>query len=170
PGIAEALEDDLRNAGMIVRLSRALAPGLDAKAVAEELRVRVLEELDYEYEAQSQRTFSRAYRDHPFIYVPDVLTRLSRRRVKVIESTSDPRSEYYSLMRRENLPAEELMGRRMETGVLAVLAQLQAKRNWHRISREWIYGDEPATPLGVQEWDYFESRGQIRTPGIASRP
>ena len=85
PGIAEALEADLRNAGMIMRLARALAPGLDAKAVAAELRLRVMEELDYEYEAQSQRTFARAYRGHPFIYVPDVLTRLSRRRVLVTE-------------------------------------------------------------------------------------
>ncbi|MGZ5420504.1 MAG: AarF/UbiB family protein, partial [Solirubrobacterales bacterium] len=55
PGIAEALESDLRNAGVLVRLSKALAPGLDAKAIAEELRERVLEELDYEYEAQNQR-------------------------------------------------------------------------------------------------------------------
>ena len=31
PGVAEALEADLRNAGMIVRLARALAPGLDAE-------------------------------------------------------------------------------------------------------------------------------------------
>ena len=85
PGVAEALEADLRNAGMLVRLAKALAPGLDAKAVAEELRERVLEELDYEYEAQNQRTFARAYRDHPFIYVPDVITRLSRRRVLVTE-------------------------------------------------------------------------------------
>ena len=59
--------------------------GLDAKAVAAELRLRVMEELDYEYEAQNQRTFSRAYRDHPFIYVPEVVTRLSRRRVLVTE-------------------------------------------------------------------------------------
>src|SRR3954466_6638439 len=85
PGIAEALDADLRNAGTIVRLARALAPGLDAKAIAEELRERVMEELDYEYEAQNQRTFARAYRDHPFIYVPDVITRLSRTRVLVTE-------------------------------------------------------------------------------------
>ena len=85
PGVAEALESDMRNAGMLVRLAQALAPGLDAKSVAEELKQRVLEELDYEYEAQNQRTFSRAYRGHPFIYVPDVITRLSRRRVLVTE-------------------------------------------------------------------------------------
>jgi predicted unusual protein kinase regulating ubiquinone biosynthesis (AarF/ABC1/UbiB family) len=307
PGVAEALESDLRNAGVIVRLARAIAPGIDAKAVARELRERVMEELDYEFEAQNQRSFSRAYRDHPFIYVPDVITRLSRRRVlvtefvdgigfeevkrldaarrsrfgeivfrfcfgsiyhlqhfnadshpgnyvlmeddrvafldfgmtkkldveqieleqraidaavrhdpealrraladlgfvknpskldaqrlmdhvmliggwymedrdyqvsprrvaKIIESASDPRSEYFDLLRRESLPAEELMGRRMETGVVAVLAQLGAKRNWYRIMREWVYGDPPETELGAQEWAYFESRGVRRVPGIA---
>jgi predicted unusual protein kinase regulating ubiquinone biosynthesis (AarF/ABC1/UbiB family) len=309
PGVAEALEADLRNAGTIVRLAKAIAPGLDPKAIAKELRERVLEELDYEFEAQNQRTFARAYRDHPFIYVPDVYTRLSRRRVlvteyvegigfeevkqldaeargrfgeivfrfafgsiyhlqhfnadthpgnyilmpddrvafldfgmtkkldreqilleqravdaaarkdpeslrealhdlgfvknpskldaerlmdhvmvvggwyledreyevsarrvmKVIESTTDPRSEYYDLMRRESVPAEELMGRRMETGVLACLAQLRAKRNWYRIMREWVYADDPATELGEQEWAYFEDRGVVRMPGLAER-
>jgi len=308
PGIAEALDADLRNAGTIVRLARALAPGLDAKEIAKELRERVMEELDYEYEAQNQRSFARAYRDHPFIYVPEVVTRLSRRRVlvtelvegigfeqvkelpheersrfgeivfrgsfgsiyhlqhfnadphpgnyilmgdgrvafldfgmtkkldreqilleqraidaafhgdpellrrafhdlgfvknpskldaerllehtmavsgwfiedreveisakrvmKIIESTNDPRSEYYDLMRRESLPADELMGRRMEIGVVAVLGQLRAKRNWHRIMREWIYADPPATELGEEEWEYFEGRGVVQTP-IAER-
>jgi predicted unusual protein kinase regulating ubiquinone biosynthesis (AarF/ABC1/UbiB family) len=305
PGIAEALDADLRNAGTIVRLARALAPGLDAKAIAHEIRERVMEELDYEYEAQNQRSFARAYRDHPFIYVPEVITRLSRRRVlvtelvtgldfeqikelpheersrfgeivfrgsfgsiyhlqhfnadphpgnyllmedgrvafldfgmtkkvdreqilleqrafdaasrddpegfrealhdlgfvknpskldaerlldhmravggwfvmedreleitpkrvmKIIESTNDPRSEYFDLMRRESIPADELMGRRMEIGVVAVLGQLRAKRNWHRIAREWIYADPPATDLGEQEWEYFEGRGVPRIP------
>src|SRR3954465_4051388 len=85
PGVAEALESDLRNAGMIMRLARTIAPGLDAKAVAQELRLRVMEELYYESEAQSHRSFARAYRGHPFIHVPDVITRLSRRRVLVTE-------------------------------------------------------------------------------------
>src|SRR3954463_3493289 len=85
PGIAEALRADLQNAQMLMRMAKALAPGLDARAAAEELKERVLEELDYEYEAQNQRAFSRAYRGHPFIYVPDVITRLSRRRVLVTE-------------------------------------------------------------------------------------
>ena len=68
---------DMQNAGMILRMAKALAPGLDAKAAAEELKERVLEELDYEYEAQNQRSFARGYRGHPFIHVPDVVTRLS---------------------------------------------------------------------------------------------
>jgi predicted unusual protein kinase regulating ubiquinone biosynthesis (AarF/ABC1/UbiB family) len=83
PGIADALESDLANAGILVRLAKALAPGLDAKAVAGEIRERVLEELDYEYEAQNQRAFARAYEGHPFIYVPRVHSKLSRRRVLV---------------------------------------------------------------------------------------
>jgi predicted unusual protein kinase regulating ubiquinone biosynthesis (AarF/ABC1/UbiB family) len=283
---------------MILRLAKAFAPGLDAKAAAEELRERVLEELDYEYEAQNQRSFARAYRDHPFIYVPDVITRLSRGRVLVTEyvqgaafdavkeqdqeerdrfaeivfrfylgsiyqlhhfnadahpgnyllmddgrvafldfgmtkrldpeqirleeevvkarldhdperlreklhelgflrnpkridaeqlmahvdavggwyfadaelritseyvmgvisAISDPRSDFYALMRRENVPANELMGRRMEVGVLAVLGQLRARRNWHRIAREWWFGDEPETELGRAEHDFWARR------------
>jgi predicted unusual protein kinase regulating ubiquinone biosynthesis (AarF/ABC1/UbiB family) len=309
PGIADALESDVANAGMLVRLAKVLAPGLDAKAVASELRERVLEELDYEYEAQNQRAFARAYDGHPFIFVPKVHSRLSRRRVlvsdyvegrgfdevkeleqderdifgeivfrfcfgsiyhlqhfnadthpgnyllmddgrvafldfgmtkrlspeqiqleqravdaagrddpealrdalhelgfvsdprkvdaerlmthvkmvggwyledgevqispkrvmKMIEVTSDPRSDFYDLVRRESLPADELMGRRMETGLLAVLAQLRATANWHRIMREWVYADPPSTVLGEVEWRFFERRGTHQTPGLPSR-
>src|ERR687893_550802 len=85
PDVAKAVRADMQNAGMILRLAKALAPGLDAKAAAEELKERVLEELDYEFEAQNQRTFARGYRGHPFIHVPDVITRLSRSRVLVSE-------------------------------------------------------------------------------------
>ena len=299
PGIDAAIRADLSNAGMILRLTKALAPGLDAKAVAAELRERVLEELDYEHEAQNQRSFARAYRGHPFIHVPDVVTRLSRDRVlvteyvsgmgfeqvkqlgqeernrfaeivfrfylgsiyqlnhfnadahpgnyvllddgmvafldfgmtkrldpeqirleeevvkarldkdperlreklhelgflrnpkridaeqlmahvdavggwyfqdeeleitpeyvmSVIAAISDPRSDFYALMRRENVPANELMGRRMEVGVLAVLGQLRARRNWHRIAREWWFGDPPQTELGRLEHDFWARRG-----------
>jgi predicted unusual protein kinase regulating ubiquinone biosynthesis (AarF/ABC1/UbiB family) len=309
PGVAEAVRADMQNAGMILRMAKALAPGLDAKAAAAELKERVLEELDYEYEAQNQRSFARGYRGHPFIYVPDVITRLSRRRVlvtewvdgvgfdevkqlpqeekdrfgeivfrfcfgsiyhlqhfnadahpgnyilmddgkvafldfgmtkqldkeqieleitaldavfdedperlrialhdlgflnnpkkidaeklmehvttvggwymqdkdvrispryvmKVITAISDPRSEFYDLMRRENVPANELMGRRMETGVMAVLGQLEATRNWYRIGREWWFADEPATELGRDEWAYFESRGEKRVRKFSAR-
>src|SRR5436190_13767050 len=309
PGVARALRADMQNAGMILRLAKAIAPGLDAKAAAEELKERVLEELDYEYEAQNQRTFARAYRGHPFIYVPDVISRLTTERVlvtewvdgrgfeeikelpqkekdrfgeivfrfcfgsiyhlqhfnadahpgnyvlmldgrvafldfgmtkqldkeqieleiaaldavfdddperlrvalgelgflhkpkridaeklmehvlavggwylqdreitidseyvmNVIAAISDPRSEFYDMMRRENVPANELMGRRMETGVLAVLGQLNATRNWCRIGREWWFADEPATELGQEEWAYFESRGEKRIRKFAAR-
>jgi predicted unusual protein kinase regulating ubiquinone biosynthesis (AarF/ABC1/UbiB family) len=299
----------MQNAGLILRLAKALAPGLDAKAAAAELKERVLEELDYEFEAQNQRSFARGYRNHPFIYVPDVVTRLSTGRVLVTEwvdglgfdevkqlpqeerdrfgeivfrfcfgsifhlqhfnadahpgnyllmqdgrvafldfgmtkhldveqieleiaalravfdddperlrvalhdlgflrdpkkvdaellmdhvlavggwymedrevtidstrvmeaiaAVTDPRSDFYRLMRRENVPANELMGRRMESGVLAVLGQLTATRNWCAIGREWWFGDPPATELGREERAYFESRGERRAGSFAER-
>ena len=309
PGVAAAVRADMQNAGMIMRLAKAIAPGLDAKAAAAELKERVLEELDYEYEAQNQRTFARGYRGHPFIHVPDVVTRLSTGRVLVsewvdglgfddvkelpqperdrfaeivfrfcfgsiyhlqhfnadahpgnyvliddgkvafldfgmtkqldreqieleiaaleavfdgdperlrvamhdlgflknprkvdaeklmahvmtvggwymedreitidsrlvmeaISAVSDPRSEFFDLMRRENVPANELMGRRMEVGVMAVLGQLQATRNWYAIGREWWFCDEPATELGREERAYFESRGERAVRRFSAR-
>jgi predicted unusual protein kinase regulating ubiquinone biosynthesis (AarF/ABC1/UbiB family) len=85
PGVAEAVETDLRNAGMLMPIVKRLAPGLDAKAVLGELRERIGEELDYEVEAQNHRQVARAYRGHPFILVPEVVTALSTRRVLVSE-------------------------------------------------------------------------------------
>ena len=79
--------------------------------------------------------------------------------MSVIAAISDPRSDFYALMRRENVPANELMGRRMEMGVLAVLGQLRARRNWHRIAREWWFGDPPSTELGREEWEFWKRRG-----------
>jgi hypothetical protein len=57
----------------------------------------------------------------------------------------------------------------METGLLAVLAQLRSTANWHRIMREWVYADAPSTVLGEAEWRYFERRGTPQTPGLPSR-
>jgi predicted unusual protein kinase regulating ubiquinone biosynthesis (AarF/ABC1/UbiB family) len=85
PGMAEAVETDLRNLGLLLPLVKRLAPGLDARALAAELRERVGEELDYEIEAQNQRTVARAWRGHPFVHVPAVHTGLSSRRVLVTE-------------------------------------------------------------------------------------
>ena len=85
PGVAAAVRADLQNLGMILRLAKRIAPGLDPKTVGEEIRHRIEEELDYELEAQNQRAVARLYREHPFIFVPDVVTSLSRERVLVTE-------------------------------------------------------------------------------------
>jgi predicted unusual protein kinase regulating ubiquinone biosynthesis (AarF/ABC1/UbiB family) len=297
PGVAEAVRADLQNLGLILRLMKSVAPGLDARALAAEVRERIGEELDYELEASNQRAMARAFRGHPFITVPDVFTSLSHEKVVVTEfvngrgfeelkqlpqderdrigeivfrfyfgsmyrlrmfsgdphpgnmmllddgriafldfglfkhldaeaaerelhmgrlgiegraeelaaelrkhgfitrkeidpeivlaqftdltwwystdeevqltpeiatqvviDMSDPRSRYFEQMRHENLPAEHLFGRRLETLTLAVLGQLRAKGNWHRIMREWAYGEEPATDLGRAEAEYFAAR------------
>jgi len=85
PGVAEAVETDLRNATMLLPLVKRLAPGLDAKALAAEMRERIAEELDYELEAQNQRRIGRLMRGHPFVRVPRVHTDLSTQRVLVSE-------------------------------------------------------------------------------------
>jgi predicted unusual protein kinase regulating ubiquinone biosynthesis (AarF/ABC1/UbiB family) len=85
PGVAEAVETDLRNAMLLLPLVRRLAPGLDARAMAAEMRERIAEELDYELEAQNQRRVQRLMRGHPFMRVPRVYTELSTRRVLVSE-------------------------------------------------------------------------------------
>src|SRR6202165_3438532 len=93
PGVAEAVETDLRNAMMLLPLVKRLAPGLDAKALATELRERISEELDYELEAQKQRRIERLMRGHPFVRVPRVHTELSTRRVLVSEYIEGERFE-----------------------------------------------------------------------------
>jgi len=85
PGVAEAVETDLRNATLLLPLVKRLAPGLDGRALAAEMRARIGEELDYELEAQSQRRIERLLRGHPFIRIPRVRTDLSTRRVLVSE-------------------------------------------------------------------------------------
>jgi predicted unusual protein kinase regulating ubiquinone biosynthesis (AarF/ABC1/UbiB family) len=93
PGVAEAVETDLRNAMMLLPLVKRLAPGLDAKAMATEMRERIGEELDYELEAQNQRRIERLMRGHPFISVPHAYTDLSTRRVLVSEYIEGERFE-----------------------------------------------------------------------------
>src|SRR3954463_6512338 len=80
PRVAEAVRADMQNLGMILRLMKRIAPGLDGKATADEIRSRIHEELDYELEAANQRSLARIFRGHPFIVVPEVVTHLSRER------------------------------------------------------------------------------------------
>ncbi len=295
PGVAQAVRADMQNLGMILRLMKQIAPGLDAKATAEEVRARIGDELDYELEAQNQRSLSRIFRGHPFIVVPGVLTELSREKVIVTEfvrgagfdsikerdqatrdrvgeivfrfffgcmyrhhqfsgdphpgnfmlmddgkvafldfglfkvmpkelielelacqraghegdaerlhaiwsetgfllrpdrfrpdkllaqfrdatwwyvldgeialepeiatqvliDMSDPRSQHFGQMRHETLPADHLFGRRVEMLTLAGLSQLRCRLNFHRIAREWMYGDPPQTELGRQEAAFY---------------
>jgi predicted unusual protein kinase regulating ubiquinone biosynthesis (AarF/ABC1/UbiB family) len=292
PGVAQAVRADLQNLGLLLRAAKRMAPGLDPKAMAHEIRERMTEELDYEHEAQAQRAFARAWRGHPFVVIPDVVTSLSREHVLVSEwvdglgfeevrkldqpardrfgeivfrfffgslyrmghfsgdphpgnyllmpdervafmdfgmtkrippeqiedeaafiraalegdaealharlvkmgfyaaddpdvdpqrllehmqalqgfyaedrdfeitrayvaqlmfDASDPRSEYWDLMKRGTLPPDALLARRMEGLTLGVLGQLSATANWHRIMNEWLYDSPPATPLGEAE-------------------
>src|SRR3954469_24757812 len=85
PGVANAVRADLQNLGLLLRAAKRMAPGLDSKTVGRAIRERITEELDYEHEAQAQRAIARAWRGHPFVVVPDVVTSMSRERVLVTE-------------------------------------------------------------------------------------
>jgi predicted unusual protein kinase regulating ubiquinone biosynthesis (AarF/ABC1/UbiB family) len=299
PGVAAAVRADMQNLGLILRLAKRIAPGMDPKAIGEEIRSRIQEELDYELEAQNQRTLARLFRGHPFIVIPDVVTSLSRERVLITEyvhgtgfeelkgyaqeernrigeimfrfyfgclyrhgqfsgdphpgnsmlldggrvaffdfglfkhmppgsveleiqvaraiiegdtdtimrlgtetgffpqpdkfnpdrvlahfraatswytvdreveltpeyatqvliDMSDPRSEYFGQLRHESAPPDHIFGRRMEVLTLAVISQLHARGNFHRIAREWFYHDPPATELGRQEAAFYAQAG-----------
>ena len=82
PGIDVAIGGDLRNAELLYRMASSFAfDSLDARAVVDELRVRLLEELDYRIEAARQHEFAVRYAGHPFIRIPAVVPELSSRRV-----------------------------------------------------------------------------------------
>jgi predicted unusual protein kinase regulating ubiquinone biosynthesis (AarF/ABC1/UbiB family) len=81
PGVDEAIRADLDNAGMLFGVIGMMFPGLEPGPLVEEIRSRVVEELDYELEARSQQMFADYYRGHPFIHVPDVVPELSTARV-----------------------------------------------------------------------------------------
>ncbi len=290
----------MQNLDMILRLLKRMTPAFDVKAIAEEIKERIVEELDYELEAQNQRSLARIFAGHPFIVVPDVLSSLSRERVLVSEfvsgvgfedlkerpqaerdrigeiifrfflgclyrhrqfsgdphpgnflllddgrvafldfglfkrmdaepvelelacqravaegdaatlhqllaasgflpepervdpenllafirdaiwwyttadedvllspeiatqvmiESSDPRSSHFRRCATRTMRPEHLFGRRMEMLTLAVLSQLRASANWHRIAREWMYGDEPVTELGREEADFYGRSG-----------
>jgi predicted unusual protein kinase regulating ubiquinone biosynthesis (AarF/ABC1/UbiB family) len=300
PGVASAVRADLQNLDMILRLLKRMTPALDVKEIAEEIKERIVEELDYELEAQNQRSLARIFAGHPFICVPDVVSSLSRERVLVSEfvrgigfeelksrpqaerdrigeiifrfflgclyrhrqfsgdphpgnflllddgrvafldfglfkridaeavelelaaqravtegdaaalhallatsgflpepervdpdnllafvrdaiwwyttadevvalapevatqvmiESSDPRSSHFKEMRHQTMRPEHLFARRMEMLTLAVLSQLRARANWHRIAREWMYGDDPVSELGREEAAFYGRSG-----------
>jgi predicted unusual protein kinase regulating ubiquinone biosynthesis (AarF/ABC1/UbiB family) len=305
PGAAAAVRADMQNLDMIMRLLKRMTPGLDVKGITAEIRERIGEELDYELEAQNQRSLARIFAGHPFIAIPDVVSALSRERVLVSEfvrgvgfeelkgypqterdrigeiifrfflgclyrhrqfsgdphpgnfmlmddgrvafldfglfkrmdpaavelelaaqravvegnaralhellaesgflpepervksdhllafsedatwwyttadetveltpaiatqvmiESSDPRSSYFREMRHQDMRPEHLFGRRMEMLTLAALSQLGARANWHRIAREWIYGEDPVTELGWEEAEFYGHTG-LRAAG-----
>jgi predicted unusual protein kinase regulating ubiquinone biosynthesis (AarF/ABC1/UbiB family) len=85
PAIADSVESDMRNLGLLSPLLGQLMPGLEVKPVLAELRERIIEECDYELEASTHRQIERYWRGHPFVLVPAVDTELSRRRVLVTD-------------------------------------------------------------------------------------
>jgi len=85
PGVDQAITADLDNAGLLFSAMGMAFPGLEPGPLVDELRARIVEELDYGLEARNQQLFVDWYRGHPFIHVPEVLHELSTRRVLTTE-------------------------------------------------------------------------------------
>ena len=85
PGVAEAVQSDLANAEMFAPLARLFSPNLKIRPLMEEMRERLIDELDYQQEALYQQAFFERYAGHPFIRVPEVFADWCRPRVLVSE-------------------------------------------------------------------------------------
>ncbi len=59
-----------------------------------------------------------------------------------------PDSPYRDVQEQLQFPAMLIMWQRYTFGTAAVLGHLEAEANWHRISRELLFGDEPSTEIG----------------------
>ena len=81
PGVDDAVRSDLKNVSAMTKLAVAIAPNLDPKEVANEVKERVLEELDYRREASNQERFAALFAGHPFVIVPKVYKDFCRTRV-----------------------------------------------------------------------------------------
>ncbi len=83
----------------------------------------------------------------PFTFTPEFAT-------EVLRTTSDPRSEYYGVLRRLNLPPDYLLLTRIHLGLNSVLGRLRACNDWRAVHAEYVDAAPPATPLGEldQAW------------------
>ena len=82
--------------------------------------------------------------DAPYTYNSGYARRLAA-------SSSDPNSPYITNLRKLQMPPEYLLLNRIQFGVNSLLARLGPTANWQRIMHELYEGDEPTTPLGVDE-------------------
>lgn len=86
PGIDEAVESDLSNAGLLERMIATTAGSkFQTKEWLEVIRARFREELDYGLEAERQKRFARLHEGDPHIRVPRVIDSHSGRRVITTE-------------------------------------------------------------------------------------
>ncbi len=97
--------------------------------------------------------------DQPFTFTRDFAQ-------EVLSTTSDPRSPYYGVLRRLNLPSDYLLLTRIHLGLNSVLGRLGASQDWAAIHREYVEDGGPATPLGELDhawWAQRRADGRIPT-------
>ena len=73
PGAAEALISDLNQIQRFAKIFQLFMPALEMGPLLEELRARIIEEVDYQYEAQAQRAYAAEFDGDPDIAIPKVV-------------------------------------------------------------------------------------------------
>ena len=96
PGVDKAIQSDLDNAEFLYNVFAQFAlKNLEVKALVDELRERMADELDYRHEANCQTEFADRYAGHPFIRIPRVVPERSARRVITSEWVDGMRWEEF---------------------------------------------------------------------------
>ncbi len=90
PGVDGALEDDLKNAEVVVRALGVGGSLLDGREYFEELRREVSAELDYRRELERVEEFRAKLSRWPDLVVPAAVPELTTRRVLVLEELEGP--------------------------------------------------------------------------------
>jgi predicted unusual protein kinase regulating ubiquinone biosynthesis (AarF/ABC1/UbiB family) len=110
PGIEAAVRSDLTLTTAMRPLLPMLAPGLDAAEAMEEVRERVLEELDYVLEAENLDTLADRFAGHPFLWVPHSVPEASTERILTMERAEGPPFDHMKTLPQEqkNLIGEML--------------------------------------------------------------
>jgi predicted unusual protein kinase regulating ubiquinone biosynthesis (AarF/ABC1/UbiB family) len=86
PGVGAAIEEDLDGAELMYTMFSAMAlTGLDARALVDELRARMREELDYRLEARNVAEFANHFAGHPWVRILSLVPELSATRVLTTE-------------------------------------------------------------------------------------
>lgn len=86
PGVKDAIESDLDAAEvMYAMFSAMMLKGLDGKALVNELRERMRDELDYRIEAFNTAEFGRLFAGHPWVRIPHLVPELCTERVLTTE-------------------------------------------------------------------------------------
>ncbi|HMS59712.1 MAG TPA: AarF/ABC1/UbiB kinase family protein, partial [Tepidiformaceae bacterium] len=85
PGVADAIEHDLANVGLMLSMAGLVARGLDVSTIVNDLKDGIRAELDYLREAANQQRFAELFDGHGFVRVPKVHPELTTRHVIVQE-------------------------------------------------------------------------------------
>jgi len=85
PGIERSIDSDIRNVGMLLKLSGILPDGIDLDPLLEEARQQLHHEADYEHEAKLLRRFHTLLEQDQRYIVPGVIDELSSRRVLTMD-------------------------------------------------------------------------------------